>query len=212
MALGENIRAWRERKGWSTHDLALESDINQSSISRFEQNKTRPRPETLRKIAEALGAEIPQLEYGTADLDVIPVGKRRIPVLDYTQVGNWIDVNEDDSGPENGEFVLTNAKWSDEAFALIVRDDSMLPVFLVDDTITVDPDIAPRPGRFVVAVNGVGEASLKKFADLGVNAKGEPLYELRPLNPDYPIWNSETTPFRIVGSIVEVTRVLVRSK
>lgn len=206
MALGENIRAWRERKGWSTYRLADEADIAQSNVSRYEQNLVRPRRAILERIAKALEAEVPQLEYGSASLEVVPVGKRRIPILDYVQAGRWTGVAPVFRDEEMTDTVLTDVSYSSKAFALIVRGESMLPLVTPGEILTVDPDVSPRPGDMVVAADRSGEATVKTYAHVGVNKEGRDIIELRPANPVFPVWNSETTPFRIVGTVVEATR------
>jgi SOS-response transcriptional repressor LexA len=209
MALGENIKAWRTRKGWSTHELGLAADVPQSSISRFERNVQRPRQATLERIAQVLGAELPQLEYGSTDLEVVPIGKRRIPVLSYAQAGLWMDPDNDViSDDEIAEYLITDAEYSPKSFAMIVRGESMVPAFLPGDRIVVDPTVKPRPGDFVIAMNGSSEVIFKQLAELGLNERGEMVRELRSLNPVYPSWNSTSVHFRIIGTVVETSRRL----
>ena len=207
MALGDNIKAWRLRKGWSTHDLAIEANMPQSSISRFERNLQRPRQAALERIAKVLGAELPQLEYGSTDLEVVPVGKRRIPVLSYAQAGHWVDPNDDViSDEEIAEYLITDADYSPMSFAMIVRGESMAPVFQPGDRIVVDPEVTPQPGDYVIAMNAAQEVTFKVLAELGMNARGEMVRELRSLNPVYPSWNSTAVDFRIIGTVVETSR------
>ena len=206
MALGENIAAWRTKRGWSTHRLAVESETNQSSISRYETNKARPRPETLLKIAEALGAEVAQLEYGLNGLEVVPIGKRRIPILGLEHVSQRTGKEPAHYGKGPMDYVLTNEKYSPRTFALAVFDDSMSPTFLPGDILTIDPEVPPKPGNYVLAVDLREEKAFRTYAHIGSNTSGEPVLELRPANPLYPTWNSETKRFTISGTVMESTR------
>lgn len=206
MSLGNNIKQLRAMKSWSTHRLADEAGVPQSSISRFESDAIRPRRSTLEKVARALGVEAAFLEYGTADVFTVPPGKRRIPVIDYVQAGTWSTVAGELDEENHHEYILTEADYSADTFALTVKGESMLPDFRPGDILTIDPSIAARPGDFVIAADRDGEAVFKQLAHVRTNEAGKDVFELRSLNPLYPTWNSETTQFRVVGTMVEFTR------
>ena len=55
----------------------------------------------------------------------------------------------------------------------------------------------------MVAKNGDDEATFKKYRPRAVDARGSMVFELVPLNDDYPIIRSDVTPVRIVGTMVE---------
>ena len=206
MALGNNIKSRREVLGWSPYELAERAGLKQSSIWRIEAGQTRPRPETLKKLAEALSATIPELEYGLAGGDVLPLGTRRIPVLDYVQAGAWTGVAPTFRDDEMQETTLTNAGYSPDAFAMKVRGESMSPGLLEGDIITVDPAVSPRPGDIVVAVDAGGTATVKQFKSVGLNAFGNDIFELRPFNDLYPTLRSDITEIRVVGTVVAYER------
>ena len=67
----------------------------------------------------------------------------------------------------------------------------------------MDPEIGPSPGDFVVARNGSHEATFKTFRPRGIDASGREVFELVPLNDDYPTIRSDTEPLLIVGTMVE---------
>ena len=206
MSLGVNIKQLRGVKGWSTHRLADEADIPQSSISRFESDTVRPRPATMKRLAVALGVEISFLEYGTVDVLAVPRGRRRIPILNYVQAATWDVTSHVHAEGIHYEFVLTDERYSPRSFALLVKGDSMLPDFRAGDVLTIDPSIVASPGDFVLAADREGEAVFKQLAHVRVNEVGKDVFELRSLNPLYPTWNSENVPFQIIGKMVEFTR------
>ncbi|SUA93122.1 LexA repressor [Pandoraea pulmonicola] len=86
----------------------------------------------------------------------------------------------------------------------------MEPQFREGDRLIVDPAITPRPGDFVIAKNGHEEATFKKYRPRGINALGADVFELVPLNPDYPTINSEHEKVVIIGVVVEHRQVLRR--
>lgn len=148
-------------------------------------------------------------------------GVRLVPVITYTQVGKYRNAVKE--AREN--FVASYAEnLSEYAFALEVKDESMSPEFKPGDKIIVDPAVLPNPGDQVVAIevkddgadiqgdvqNNGAEATFMKYRPRGYDDKGEMIFELAPLNPDYPILNSDKQPIRIVGTVVEHSRSLKR--
>ncbi len=61
---GERLREARLFKGWSQTILSSESGVHKDTISGIERGEHTPRPVTLRKLAEALGLEVPDLLSG----------------------------------------------------------------------------------------------------------------------------------------------------
>lgn len=60
--LGENLKAFRERAGYSIRKLSELSGVSKSVISEIENGKaTKPRYETLEKLSCVLGISIPTL-------------------------------------------------------------------------------------------------------------------------------------------------------
>ncbi|WP_243465978.1 S24 family peptidase [Sodalis glossinidius] len=55
----------------------------------------------------------------------------------------------------------------------------------------------------MVAKNGDHEATFKKYRPVSFNARGEQVFELIPLNTDYPILRSDHVPIRVIGTMVE---------
>lgn len=149
------------------------------------------------------GAQAPAPSHSTAHGK--PKG-RQVPLISYVQAGLWREV-VDPYAPGAGEDeLLTQLSLGPHAFALTIHGNSMLPEFREGDIILVDPDVVPTPGDYVVARNAENEATFKKYRSRGVNAHGEPIIELVPLNPDFPTLHSETTPIQIIGTMMEHRR------
>ncbi|GKV89318.1 hypothetical protein PEC301619_13000 [Pectobacterium carotovorum subsp. carotovorum] len=81
----------------------------------------------------------------------------------------------------------------------------MQPDFSEGDTVIIDPDVSPIPGDFVVARNGDDEVVFKKYRPRGV-INGTDVFELSPLNDDYPTMRSDETAIRIIGTMIEHRR------
>ena len=82
----------------------------------------------------------------------------------------------------------------------------MEPEFVTGDLIIIAPTISPRPGDYVVAADESGEATFKRYRDLGNDAQGRHVYELVPLNPDYAAMRSDRQQISIVGTMIEHRR------
>lgn len=79
----------------------------------------------------------------------------------------------------------------------------MNPVFNEGDLVIIDPDESPRPGDYVVASNGGDEATFKKYRPRGIDENGQEVFELVPLNEDYPPMHSDRQHIEIIGVMVE---------
>jgi transcriptional regulator with XRE-family HTH domain len=61
MNVGENIRKWRELKGFQQKELADKLDISITALSNIETGISKPNTERLEDIADALEIEVNQL-------------------------------------------------------------------------------------------------------------------------------------------------------
>lgn len=209
MSVGSNIRRLREARGWKILELASRVDSDVGNISRLERGKQGYSDEMLQRIAKALGCGMADLfaaADGAGNVASIPIGTRRIPLVDYVQAGVWTEVADPYAVGDAAEWLLTDLDLSANAFALRIKGDSMLPEFREGDTVIIDPTIAPSPGDFVVARNGEHEATFKKYRPRGINEHGDQVFELVPLNEDYPSMRSDITPIVIIGTMIEHRR------
>lgn len=147
------------------------------------------------------------------DANVVPVtstGERRIPLLNYVQAGTFADPGQNFTGEEM-EYLLTNLPMSDRSFALEIRGDSMLPEFRPGDFVFIDCELCARPGDYVVAKNSREEATFKKYRLLRIADNGREIFELVPLNPDFPSMRSDEHQISIIGVMMEHRKIYRRS-
>ena len=64
MLLGDRIKDLRKRKGIQQETLAEELNINVTTVSGWENNKSMPRSELLARLSEILGISIDYLFFG----------------------------------------------------------------------------------------------------------------------------------------------------
>lgn len=138
-----------------------------------------------------------------ANVEPAPSGARAVPIIDWVRAGQLREM-VDPYPPGVGDGVVyVDPDCGRGVVALRIKGDSMEPEFREGDVIIVDPAIAPLPGDFVVVRNGSHEATFKKYRPRGIGPDGREVFELVPLNDDYPTMRSDMEPLVIVGTMVE---------
>jgi SOS-response transcriptional repressor LexA len=140
---------------------------------------------------------------GSPNLTPVELGAHRVPIISHAQAVVWTGISDPYAPGHVGEWLSTDLELSGGAFALEIKGDSMLPEFKSGDRVIIDAAIAPQPGDYVVAQSGEEEATFKKYRPRGMNERGDVVFELVPLNEDYPSMRSDLTPIKIVGVMVE---------
>ncbi len=206
MNVGTEIRRRRKALKLTLEDVALAVDSDTGNLSRIETGKQGASEAMLHKIASVLGCAVADLFARGSNVEPVPAGTRRIPLISYVQAGFMTEAVDPYFAGDGEDWLLTDLELSSNAFALKIKGDSMMPEFREGDTVIIDPAVAPLPGDFVVAKNGDNEATFKKYRPRGANEQGQHVFELVPLNEDYPSMRSEITPIRIIGTMVEHRR------
>lgn len=208
----ERLKLALKQSGVTTQMLADGLGISYQAAKKAVDGKTKAfTAANNQKAANLLGVSAEWLATGETDQfvknksNVTPsrMGEKRIPLISYVQAGVWTDVVDNYAPGDADEFLLTDLELSGNAFALEIKGDSMLTEFKPGDRVIIDPAVAPQPGDYVVAKNGEDEATFKKYRPRSVNERGDVVFELVPLNEDYPSIRSDVAPIRIVGTMVE---------
>lgn len=197
----------------SPTQVAAETGLSDSAISQLLSGKTKNlRASSAVKLEMATGVRASWLVTGEGmqmsgavgdNVSRASVGSIRIPLISYVQAGVWTTVHDNFQPGDADEYLLTDQDLSEHAFALEIKGESMQPEFKQGDRVIIDPLVQPNPGDFVVAKNGDDEATFKKYRPRGINDRGDPVFELVPLNDDYPSMRSDITPIQIIGTMIE---------
>jgi transcriptional regulator with XRE-family HTH domain len=65
------LKVLREEQGWSQRTLAARSGVAQNTISQLERGERKAMPSTVRKLADALGVDVPVLLADSAHIPVV---------------------------------------------------------------------------------------------------------------------------------------------
>lgn len=156
-----------------------------------------------------LAKEIAALKGGAnlklLDEEELAKKRKQIPLISYVHAGALTDVG--DLIPD--EYIEAFGDHPDGCFALKVDGDSMTPVFDEGDYVVVDPTRSPKVGCYVVArswLDSMNEATLKQYFVTDFDEEGRTVFELRPLNNNYPTMHSARHKLQIIGVVAEAIK------
>lgn len=207
----ERIKSLMERDKVSDYDIESRTGgaMSPSTVYRIRTGKTKnPELNTLETILNALGdltfssfsIRENQSSYG------VNPQIRYLPIVDLVKAGEWHDVADPyEVGQGMDVEPVINGHFGENAFALKIVGDSMLPDYRPGDIIIVDPSQQPSPGDFVIAkLDGEQSATFKKYRPRGRDINGQDIIELAPLNADWPTLIIDAAhPGTIVGRVME---------
>lgn len=159
-----------------------------------------------RNLGERLAREFEKslgLEEGYFDRANAQPEKNLKTILDQVRVPlvTWESLLSDDSGEPIG-IVMASTNIPSTSLALSIRDRSMQPLFDIGDIVIIAPGKKAEPSSLVVAIAD-GEAVLRKY-----KAVSKDVFELVPLNSDFPTLSSSTSEIIIKGVAIELRKSL----
>ena len=156
--------------------------VSQKAASKWLEATSLPDTMRIAAIATKLNVNVEWLTYGTGPINSEsvpgPDNSRwtRIPLISWEQAGDY----EDFDIKYAQKWTWTNIETGPRSYALVVRDDSMMPRYDIGATIIIDPDLVPRHRNIVIF-------KWLKTGDVGcaqLLIDGPNLY-LKPHNPDF---------------------------
>lgn len=205
MKTGAKIREIRLAKGLKLAEVENAAGIANGNLSRIERSDQWISEDKLVALAEAMGVKVADffIEKFDANVSEVPNSLQPIPVISAIQAGRMTQITDCYAPGAGYDVIYTDQDVSRRAFALEIEGDSMLPEFRPGDRVIIDPDLSPNPGDFVAAKNGSEEATFKKYRPRGMDANGDMIFELTPLNEDYPTLRSDLQVLFVIGVMVE---------
>lgn len=221
--LQDRIAKLMAETGKTVGEIANIADVSSSAVTQWKDGPTKSlKTAPATKLAAATGFSAMWIATGVgpeksgvapfdANVKPAPPGMRAYPVISKVQAGL---VKEIGCPYEPGDgFALEfgeddSSQW---AFFLEIEGDSMLPDFRPGDRVLIDPDVSPRPGDFVAARNTKQEATFKKYRVRGIDESGQEVFELVPLNDDYPVMRSDEHHLVVIGTMLEHRRKFRRN-
>lgn len=220
MNYGERLCYARKQEGLTQDQLSERSGVKQGTISKIERGDQDSSTYDL-NLAQALDINPWWLKTGKGPMreehivDFVSAYRddvRKVPVISYVEAGNWKAIVDSYAKGAGFDSLSIDAVLAQSlgryAFALEVHGESMMPEFRPGDRVIVDQDAAVHPGDIVVAkLDNEESAVLKKYRSRGTDNDGNEVFELVPLNDDYPtlVVNS-SNPGKIIGRVVEHRR------
>jgi transcriptional regulator with XRE-family HTH domain len=170
MPLKENLKKFRDLKGWTQQELADAAGVSQQTIADVESGRTK-RPRELHLIADALGIDLRQLIPEIKNPRVVEqiarpmYGDRDLPVYASVEGGEGaILVHFEPVTFEARPAPLIGVR---DAYAVYVVGDSMSPAYGPGDMALVNPHLPAVPQRtyifYCVESDGTQRATIKKL-------------------------------------------------
>ncbi|MCR4671945.1 MAG: XRE family transcriptional regulator [Lachnospiraceae bacterium] len=206
MAIKDNIRTYRIRRGYEQQYLAELMGKNPRTVSAWESGRGTPKAKDLQRLCEVLRCSLADLLAEDPEpffqRTVTSYTSTLIPVYGRVAAGTPLSMSEDiigeveipDSLAKTGEF-----------FGLQISGDSMLPDIHDQDIVIVHSQNDAESGEIVIAAVNGDDAVCKKLVKLPEGIM------LMSLNQAYPpmIYTAdaiEQTPITILGKVVEARR------
>ncbi|CAM4434729.1 MAG: hypothetical protein LEGION0403_FIIPPAGN_02746 [Legionella sp.] len=221
--IGLRIKQERTAKGITRKALAeLTEHLNASRINNYERGDRTPGPEEIKLLAKALEVSPSFLMCLSDDRQGKPAKTPGlgglIPILDAKQACNpmlTIQNMKEENYVEKVDLVPISSSLQEcignHTFALIVKDESMVPEFRPNDVLIIDPDTVPNPGDLVMAkLDNDEQVIVRKYKQLSAS-KSNPEIELVAFNQDWAsVRFSTKVNDKLIGTVVYLMRGLFK--
>lgn len=221
---GERLRTLRKQRGYErAEDLARVVGRAVSTVLMQERGERGITPRMARTYARLLKTTPEALLYGKEfnQVDGITtlnkpqgIAPTALPLLLCTDIEQFRSIARG-AIPMSDEltFVPAELECGKRSFTIKVSDKSMecaaREAIFEGEIVVIDPDREYAAGDIVAVVApGFDGVILRKYRVNHFDAESHPIFDLVPLNPDYPsILNARAENVDIVGRVISATRV-----
>jgi transcriptional regulator with XRE-family HTH domain len=179
MALGANVKAFRERRGLLPSDIAERSGVALGTICNMEERDSDS-SKFLVKIARALGVTAEELEDGRDPLD------GGLAPGSSGQVDHYLSPTRVKTLPLMTMEAILSADRLPDLFVIEMQDNSMAPKAPKGCQATMQPGNRPEYGNAALVQTATGRLF---FRECRMNADGS--WTAHALNPAFPSLHSE---------------------
>ena len=192
-----------ERYGFSASGLAKKSGLDPTSFNPSKRHGPDGRPrwpttESIARVLEASGASVEEFSDLLSGRKGQPPKRRQIPLIGFAQAGKGGYF--DDSGfPVGGSWDEIEAPGiiDQNAYAVEIQGDSMLPVYREGDIVIVSPSTSIRKGDRVIAKTTDGQVMAKIL-----QRQSAKTVELASFNPEHETKSIEMKDIDWIARIV----------
>ncbi|HEY2455228.1 MAG TPA: LexA family transcriptional regulator [Scandinavium sp.] len=205
----ERVSKARALNSLTQKELADLVGVSQRQIAAYENVESQPREGTLMKLASALGTTPEWLASGEGEsrikARISPADTaNKIPVISLDDVFTHIVTSEKER--EVKTLHPTALDLSTMAFAVIMEDESMAPLFPIGSVVIFEPCINPKGGDFVIAFHPERTAIFRQYL------KGIDSAVLSPLDSRYPSDNFTESPTSLIPAVAVETYLPARNR
>ena len=209
--LGSRIKAARERALLSQAELARRLSVASQTVNQWEHGRKNPSRDNILTLATQLSVAVDYLLYGgTLPGSLSPgslvLGPTRGRAVRMLSVSGAVQRGT----PEEGaEVKFSHFPCSAASYWFEMPDDSCDPVIPPGSMVFFDPEVAPTPGSYVLAIHGqLGEPVIGELS-YATSASGR-VTIITPANKKWPAARSDIETIEIISAVVEVSRKFTR--
>jgi phage repressor protein C with HTH and peptisase S24 domain len=196
-----------ERYGFSASGLAKKAGLDPTSFNPSKRHGPDGRPrwpttESIARVLDASGASVEEFADLLTGKKGQPPRRKQIPLIGFAQAGKGGFF--DDSGfPAGGSWdeIDVPGVTDQNAYALEITGESMLPVYREGDLIIVSPNTSLRKGDRIVVKTRGGEVMAKIL-----HRQTAKTIELASFNPEHPAKTYEMNDIDWVARIIWATQ------
>jgi len=204
--VGERLKKARKHAGMTQVDLAKAVGAKQGAISDLENGRNHSSTKLV-QMAVCTGVNAEWLSTGQGEMINTKIEDNlkdnhilMMPIYNKEQVKKAI--NEEQT--LSNKFEPTTIHNAQNAYWLILDEDSMQPKFKLNDLVLISPNFKPETGDYVIVIDENKSIFFRKWRDCGFDEVTRKKYtQLIAHNPDYPIIDSRFTDFEVLGVAIE---------
>lgn len=196
--MGDRIKKKRESLGLSQGTLGKKlGNVTHASISKWENNQSQPQATNLVQLSKIFNCSIEWLILGSG-VDDFQDDNFHITKIHLIDDANILNA----TFSKNKDYFLTErTDISTKSFACVVKDNSMMPIFLVNDVVIIDPNKQPETDCFVLAKIANTILIRKFITDEMTNDTQH--FSVVPINQDYTVFSTTNKEIKVLGTVVE---------